>query len=109
MVTDRQTDKQTDRQDKYRNPPAHARRGLMRGSVSRQPPHASKLTGARSVGVNTPACIAPAEPKGQHPLKVPDQPSPPDGTPFTNAASQPSLLTLPPVSGNRYRWNFRYM
>ena len=27
--TDRQTDRQTDTQDNYRNPPAHARRGLI--------------------------------------------------------------------------------
>ena len=28
-VSDRQTDRQTDTQDKYCNPPAHARRGLI--------------------------------------------------------------------------------
>ena len=29
VITDRQTDQHTDTQDKYRNPPAHARRGLI--------------------------------------------------------------------------------
>ena len=33
VVTDTQTDRHTDTQDKYRNPPAHARRGLTIHSV----------------------------------------------------------------------------
>ena len=44
VVTDRQTNRQSHTQDKYRNPPAHACRGLMNGDVGSTQRRLDKIT-----------------------------------------------------------------